>query len=174
MQLLRNTLLLLLLCAAAASAQVYKWVDEDGIVHYTDQPVPGAERIDIESRPTSRSAPRPRATTRRQDDAATEAPAQPFRYESISFASPTSEESLWNIGGILNVQLSLSPGLRSGDRVRIYFDGEPRMITGTGVVLEEVWRGTHNLQAEVLDASGALLIRSRPIQFHVHQTSVLN
>ena len=35
--------LALLLCAAGASAQMYKWTDAKGVVHFSDQPPP-AER----------------------------------------------------------------------------------------------------------------------------------
>lgn len=48
--------LLLALCALPllAGAQVYRWVDEQGKVHYTDKPPPEARAraTDIESRPT--------------------------------------------------------------------------------------------------------------------------
>src|ERR1700687_3592675 len=30
---------------AAGAAVVYKWTDADGVVHYSDQAVPGAERV---------------------------------------------------------------------------------------------------------------------------------
>src|ERR1700735_5782379 len=30
---------------AAQAVVVYKWVDADGVVHFSDQPVPGAEKI---------------------------------------------------------------------------------------------------------------------------------
>ena len=30
---------------AGQAAVVYKWTDADGVVHYSDQPVPGAEKI---------------------------------------------------------------------------------------------------------------------------------
>ena len=36
---------------ATHAAVVYKWVDADGVVHLSDQPVPGAERIVTESGP---------------------------------------------------------------------------------------------------------------------------
>ena len=43
-----------LLCVATVSASdIYKWVDEQGNVHYTDRPEgEDPERLDIESRPT--------------------------------------------------------------------------------------------------------------------------
>lgn len=166
---------LLLLCAGAVSAQVYKWVDADGVVHYTDQPVPGAERIDIKQNTVSTPAARSTRSAPRNAAAAESAePAKPFSYESISFGSPTSEQTLWNIGGTLNVSIRLSPALRRGDQVRLYFDGALSATAGLSTQLEEVWRGAHNLQAEVVDANGTLMIRSEPIRFYVQQTSVAN
>lgn len=160
----------------ASADEVYKWVDEDGVVHYSDQPVPGAEVIQIPD--SNRSRPtRPNTSVRRR--AATPEPEQPaasepFSYESLSFSSPSPEQTLWNIGGTLNVALNLTPALRAGDQVRLYFDGEPQTISGLRTELQEVWRGTHNLQAEVLDENGELMIRSDPIRFYVQQTSILN
>lgn len=172
---------LLVVTGAVAYGQethkIYKWVDEEGVVHYSDQPFKGAEVIEIEPRTASPSRPaRPTAPLNRPPRQQEEQSAanQPFAYESLSFSSPSAEETLWNIGGTLNVSLSLAPGLRSSDRVRLYFDGESQTINGTQTVLEEVWRGTHNLQAEVVDANGELMIRSEPIRFYVQQTSILN
>jgi hypothetical protein len=163
---------LLLLSWAVASGQVYRWVDEDGVVHYSDQPHPGAEEIELESAPTI-SMPQPRSTVRRRagpEDEDTGADA----YESLAVAQPAAEETLWNIEGVLNVALNLQPALQPGHQVRVYFDGTPQMVSGTQFQLEEVYRGEHNLQAEVLDENGNLLIRSEPIRFYVQQTSILN
>ncbi|MGH8496057.1 MAG: DUF4124 domain-containing protein [Gammaproteobacteria bacterium] len=50
---LRTTVLILLSAAATiAAADVYRWVDADGQVHYSDRPARNAERLDVESRPT--------------------------------------------------------------------------------------------------------------------------
>ena len=168
----------LLLFGVAASAQVYKWIDADGIVHYSDQPAPGAERIDLPSRPSTAvpAAQRQRTATAAPSAAtgsrsATQV-AAPFTYLSLSFSAPVAEETLWNIGGVLNVSISLQPALRSGDKLTLYFDGEAREIRTTSFQLEEVWRGEHNLQAEVVDADGKLMIRSEPMRFYVQQTSI--
>ncbi len=40
-----------LLCATAASAQLYRWVDKDGKVHYTDRPPPAAAGKSEQLRP---------------------------------------------------------------------------------------------------------------------------
>lgn len=177
MQRSRYLPLLLLLGTLSLSAQeVYKWVDENGVTHYSDQPVPGAERVRIETRPSTRAPARTPSRAPLAAPAGNQQPQsnQPFSYQSLSFAQPAAEQTLWNIGGTLTVRLNLQPGLRSGDQLRLYFDGEAQTLNGLQVQLEEVWRGTHNLQAEVVDANGELMIRSEPLRFYVQQTSVLN
>ena len=54
----------------------------------------------------------------------------------------------------------------------MYFDGEPTVVSGTSFQLEEVYRGVHNLQAEVVDQKGKLMIRSRPNRFYVQQNAI--
>lgn len=172
--------LVAIVSAGAVMAQAYRWVDEDGIVHYSDTPVEGAERIELSSDNSRRSRPQaPRATARTtqpqpgtRDTDEPSQPAAPFRYETLIISAPAAEQTLWNIEGVLSVNLDLRPGLRPGHQVRVYFDGDPRMVTSTSFQIEEVYRGSHNLQAEVLDETGRLMIRSLPNRFYVQQNSI--
>ena len=70
------------------------------------------------------------------------------------------------------MSLALSPGLQTGHRIRVYFDGQPRLVSGTSFQVDEVWRGVHNIQAEVIDSTGQLMIRSRTNRFYVQQSTV--
>jgi len=153
-------ILLALLVTAGALADAYTWIDEDGIVHYSDRPHPGATLIEL----GQSSAPRPRPTSRPAATDSDEEQSAPARagYESLEIASPSAEETLWNIEATLNVTLALTPALKPGHQVRVYFDGTPKMVGGTSFQLDEVYRGVHNLQAEVIDGTGKLIIRSRP------------
>jgi Domain of unknown function (DUF4124) len=168
--------LVLLLAASAALAQAYRWVDENGVVHYSDRPRPGAEEVELETAPAI-SVPRPRAATPSRpgtaDDDAKDRAAAPA-YQSLAVASPGAEETLWNIGGVLDVTLDLQPALQPGHQVRVYFDGTPRTVNGTQFQLEDVYRGVHNLQAEVVDQAGQLMIRSQPSRFYVQATTIVN
>ena len=165
-------LLGLLVMPFATAGEAYVWTDEDGVVHYSDRPVPGARRIELAEPNTSQSpAPRRRKIERAGDEQQAE-DAAPFRYESFAIVSPGPEDTLWNIEGVLNVSMSLNPPLQPGHRVRLYYDGSPQIVSGTSVQLQEVWRGVHNLQAEVLDETGKMMIRSRTNRFYVQQTSI--
>ncbi|MDH3362689.1 MAG: DUF4124 domain-containing protein [Gammaproteobacteria bacterium] len=166
-------ILLGLLVAGAALADAYKWTDEDGVVHYSDRPEPGSERVDLGGATRSRpQTARPGATSPSPGDEASDAVAKPFAYTSLEISAPAPEETLWNIEGILNVSLALSPALQPNHEVRVYFDGVARTVEGTNFQLQEVYRGVHNIQAEVLDETGKLMIRSLPNRFYVQQNTV--
>jgi hypothetical protein len=149
----------------------WKWTDADGVVHYSDVPVEGAEQVDISeyNRATGArlSHNRPTANT-----PAPESGSAAFSYESITITAPGAEETLWNIEGVLNVSVSLTPGLQNGHQVRAHFDGQPRMVSGTSFQIDEVYRGVHNIQVEIIDATGKLMIRSQPNRFYVQQNRV--
>ena len=156
-------------------AQAYRWVDEDGVVHYSDRPHEGAEEIILpqSTRPTRTVAalPRPRAVVDEAAESAGE-PEAPFNYEVVEVVAPAPEETLWNIEGVLNVSLRIQPGLRTGDRVRLYLDGQMRPAAGTNFQIQEVYRGVHNIQVEIVDSTGRLMGRSLPNRFYVQQTSI--
>ena len=163
-------ILLALFVGAAAVADTYMWTNDEGIVHYSDRPHPGAKRIIIDT-PNSSRALASRRTAAADDESTSEA-AGPFRYESFEVAMPGPEDTLWNIEGTLSVTLSLSPGLQTGHQVRVYFNGQASMVNSTSFTLDEVHRGVHNIQAEVLDATGRLMIRSSSNRFYVQQNRV--
>ena len=79
---------------------------------------------------------------------------------------------MWNIESVLNVTLDLQPALKRGHRVRVYFDGTPRLVGGLSFQIEEVFRGVHNVQAEILDETGRMMIRSIPNRFYVQQNVI--
>jgi hypothetical protein len=166
--------LLGLMVAAAATADVYRWVDEDGVVHFSDTPVDGAEQVDIAeaNRQTGARVFTPDSQAQGEQGQPEPEEQQPFQYESFTIASPKAEETLWNIEGVLNVSLALSPPLQSGHRIRVYLDGNPQMVNGMRFSINEVWRGVHNIQAEVLDQTGQMMIRTAPTRFYVQQNTV--
>lgn len=59
-KLLVATTLALVLAGPATASEIYKWVDENGTVHYVDRPTgsPTEERLDVASRRTNNAAVR--------------------------------------------------------------------------------------------------------------------
>lgn len=169
--------LTLLVAVAAGATDVYRWVDANGQVHYSDQWQPGAERIRIATEaPTPRTSPpaAPSAGAAGPGGGTTTKPKP--GYESLNIVRPAQEEVLWNIGGQLPVSVQVTPGLKAGDSLRLYLDGklQDTPAGATDAKLPEVYRGVHTLKAVVTSEAGAVLIESPTVKFVVRQTSILN
>lgn len=173
---MRIVLLLLgLIVAAVASADVYRWVDENGNVNYSDRPHEGAETVTLPSAQTFKA---PITRRRRPASASAETDAQTvFEYQLVEIVRPVQEEVVWNSGGKIDVAVRVAPELQSGHRLALFLDGErvdALTSDATEITLTEVLRGEHELRAEVRGGSGIKLIESRPVNFTVQQTSQLN
>lgn len=164
------TLLGILAASAVLAEDAWKWVDEEGVVHYSDVPVDGAEQVFLSeyNKKTGARISESTELTRREDE------PEEFDYDTLAFTSPSAEQTLWNIEGRLPVAIAISPNLMRGHRIRLYFDGTAQDIGGTSVTLENVYRGVHNLRAEVIDAQGRVVSVSDPVRFYVQQSSIGN
>ncbi len=160
----------IILVAPLLAQEVYRWVDDDGHLHYSDRPREGAETVEL-SKAQTFSAP-PVATSPAQPDA-----GERFKYDKISIARPDDEETIWNTGNQVDVSLTLSPRLRRGDKLMWYVDGQLQSnvsTRSTSATLSDIWRGTHQLVAEVQDINGNSLNRSSPVTFEYRMTSALS
>ncbi|HEX7080974.1 MAG TPA: DUF4124 domain-containing protein [Gammaproteobacteria bacterium] len=166
--------LIALASGAASAVPVWRWVDENGVTHYSDLPVPGAERIELTSAQTIRS--QARAAPSVAPPAAEQPRAQAQPYRRFNVITPSQQQTLWNIGGTLDVQLDLDPPLQAGHTLDVYLDGQRRNLSSTSPQLSvpEVFRGVHTLQAAIFDENGNEIVRSLAVTFMVQQTSILN
>ena len=162
-----------LLAASAVVADVaYRWVDENGVAHYSDRPRDGAELVELPAANTTSVRSYEQAPSEAAA-ASSDVGAAPVRYEAFTVAAPGAEETLWNIEGVLSVSLALKPGLKPGHMVRVYFDNrEPQVMRGMSFTIQEVHRGVHTIQAEVIDDTGTLIIRTKHNRFYVQQNTV--
>lgn len=156
-----------------ALGQVYRWVDKDGTVHYSDVPHPDAEELEL-SEPQTFDSGRPAAPRPAQQKPSGEEEARD--YALVQITRPMLDQTFWNVGGRVPVAVNLEPALQRGDSLRLYLDDQPVEdfpSTGTSHVLSEVWRGSHTLRAEVVNASGQVQAQSEMVVFHIRQTSVV-
>ncbi|MGH8495489.1 MAG: DUF4124 domain-containing protein [Gammaproteobacteria bacterium] len=156
----------------ALSATLYKWVDENGTIHFSDQPHPGAEAIEVEGAQTFDAPPVPAPRAAVENEAAGSEAA----YESLVIVSPRQGQTLWNTGGTVSVAISIVPRLRPGHEVQVFYDGnavEREPQASLTFNLPEVFRGTHTLRATVVDNAGTVLGESETVTFYVHQTSII-
>ena len=171
---MRKWLILLsaLLGSAASAAPAWTWVDEEGTRHYSDRPVPGAERVELIGAQGFGATGRGARAARAADAAGVPGAA----YQSIEVVSPAEQETLWNIGTNLPVQVRFEPALQTGHRYDLLYDGQRRNLnTATPrVTLPDVFRGEHTLQVVVIESAGMEVMRSPARVFFVQQTSTAN
>ena len=92
----------------------------------------------------------------------------------IAIVQPAHEETIHSNQGDLTVQVRQSGGEPDGS-VRLVLDGTalPHSYRSDVIELIGIDRGTHTLQAELLDAKGGQLAASEPVTFHMWHASRL-
>jgi Domain of unknown function (DUF4124) len=165
--------LLLLLLAASVQADVYKSVNEQGEVVYSDQPTPNAQRMKLPELPTYKAPPIPGFSSTPESKPAAASP-----YKSIKIVAPENDATIRDNQGVVRVEVALSPPLmtKAGHKIQFYLNGEPHGIpvATTSISFSNLDRGTYTLTTSVMDTEGAVLSSSDPVVFHLHRESVLN
>lgn len=155
----------------ALQAAIYKTVDKQGNVVYTDVPPEdggAAMNIDRGNTYTPAEAPADEAT---QFDAMVEVTG----YTELSITAPSHDQAVRENAGNLTVTVASAPALDPalGHQVQILLDGQKAATGGTRVSLTNIDRGTHSLTARIIDANGEVLISSAPVTFHMLRYSRL-
>src|SRR5437879_10194515 len=162
-----------LVCSLALAATVYKWVDEHGVVHYSDQPHPNAQQVSVQGAQTYKAGDMPAAPGAAPAPAAA---AQPVPYRGCAIAQPTDDQTFANVDS-LSITVRTDPALRPGDQIFLMLDGQPLnggVATGSQFTLTPLDRGTHTLQAVVRDSAGGLMCQTPGVTYNVHQPSILS
>jgi len=161
----------LVLTPALASTIVYRWVDEQGVVHFSDQPHPGAQKMRVEDAPTFSAPPVPSSSGARTSSEPGGPPPA-----SCSIASPTDQQMLMNAYSV-DGNIQMPPQVDPDDRVVLMLDGQ--VLTNAASLsgafhIPQVDRGAHTLAAQVQAADGQVICQTPQITFFVHQPSIRN
>lgn len=158
--------------AAQAATKLYKWVDAQGVTHWSDTPVEGAKKVDV---PPAQSYSAPAAAQSRPAPApapaAKAAPAEPENggYTRIAIVQPQPDEMFANVSSI-EIGAETDPPLEPVHDPWIVLDGK-RIANGTSVIVSPE-RGSHTVRFEIEDSKGKVIASSPPVTFHVQKTSI--
>jgi hypothetical protein len=163
---------LLTLGGMALAAVTYRWVDAQGVVHYSDQPHPGAEVIQLTGAQTYHGTS-PGASSAAASPAPPAPPAA-AGYQSCSISQPAAEASLYAPDAVA-VLVQVSPALRAGDQISVTADGavlQPLSADGLTYQVSQPERGTHSLSAQVRSSDGTVVCSSPAVTFYVQRPSI--
>ncbi|MDP8983501.1 MAG: DUF4124 domain-containing protein [Pseudomonadota bacterium] len=156
--------------AAAPAAVIYKWTDADGVVHYSDHPVPAAEKI-----VTSSSAANGGGDGGHAQAKAAPPPAPSAVDETAVFKieSPAKEQVFFG-DELVMVRLNVQPVLTPDQSLTWQLNGASLADQGgeTAFALPALPRGTYTLTATV-GTNTATPQRMDEVTFYVRQPSAL-
>ncbi len=167
-------LIVALLLAPLAGAQIYKTVDEQGNVSFSDiPPADGRQAEEIRLRETNSTPPPPvlvRPEPAADDSDGEEAEATNYQ---VAISEPANETSIPMGPGNFSVSARVEPALADGALLQLYIDGSPSGSpqSGTSWGLTNVFRGAHDLTVAVVDGDGNQLAQSDPVRVFVFRPS---
>jgi uncharacterized protein DUF4124 len=162
----------LLLCCVVMTvqAEVYRLVDKNGNVIFSDQPHPDAEKIEIETLPSYTPVAIPESVSEQQ-----EGEQEVPRYK-VTILTPSNDETIRNNSGLVNITAKVTPPLDQdrNDQLTIKLDGQTlgEPSTSPNFTLSEVERGTHTVQIVVVDKDKKFIKSSNKISFHLQRIAV--
>lgn len=157
---------------AAASQEIYRWVDKDGVVHFSDQPgAPNAELITVLEPNVSDAQEAESASAAAASRSEPQEPgAAP--YDSLSIVSPTPDQVFFGADAVVTATVELGGTLRPDHSVVFFLNGNRHEASGLSAEFANLARGSYFLRASILDQAGRPVISSQQISFHVRQPSI--
>jgi hypothetical protein len=159
----------------ASAQEIYRWVDKDGVVHFSDQPgsdnavlIKVIEPNSFENEDSGGDGSGAGAAT------ATEQPSTPDfpPYRGLFISSPAADQVFFGADAVVTATAELDGTLNPDHSVVFFLNGERRDSEGLSMEFANLARGTYFLRASVLDENGKPVISSSQTTFHVRQPSI--
>jgi len=155
---------LLILPGATVAAEIYKTIDENGNIVFSDQPAKEAEKIEVQEPYTFDSSimtNQPGRTGRKADTA--EAPAK-FTYSRLVITSPENDAAIRDNAGNFELSFTVEPPAPPEHTVQLMMDGKVHTtVTQSGTIrFENADRGTLVFQLRFIKKSSNEVIEKGP------------
>ncbi len=169
---MRALLMLLIVVAPWGLADVYKTVDKDGRIIYTDKPqTENAQKIELRELNTVPGVqPVPQSTP--IESLQTQPALASYKIDVIS---PRNDVIIPIGQRDLAIAIKIEPELQDGHLLVYFMDGELLEETASNnIIVKDVPRGTHTLAVEAIDANGQSLGTSAPVSVSIMRPVIKN
>jgi hypothetical protein len=154
-------------CASAWSATVYKWVDDNGVTHYSDQPNPKAQKLQISDAQTY-GAQAAAGTTPPQPAASAGPAAKPVCVIDTPGAGQVYLDTFSITGHLTLARV----GADSQTTLRMDGQDISGLLAPDGSFqLSQLDRGEHSLTLQVTNARGEVTCQGNAVNFSIRQPS---
>lgn len=167
--------LLLIPTLGLSQGQIYRHVDENGNVTFSDQPMPGGEEVEVAPVQTFKPLPGAKAIIERDTLEARRARAEheaartEAGYGAFAIISPEQDQALRSNSGDITVGIAIEPELKPKHYLVYMLDGTPlgERVKSTIQTFENLDRGTHSVQIALVDDAGEEISRTDTVTFHI-------
>lgn len=155
-----------------SAANIYKWTDKDGSIHFSDKPHKGARTVRL--KPVQTYNPKKVANLSDVTDLIYGQKPKAGKgkeakgYSNVEITQPKNDAPIRSNNGNVTFVVALEPGLEDGHQVAIYVDGAlAKKSASTAVTVQNIDRGTHKAIAVVMDSNDVELKSSGEVTFHL-------
>ena len=171
-----RTLLVLLgiFITAPAVAEIYKIVNPDGTVTFTDQrPGPNAKPVDLPPLSVVETDIDTSILDKQAETDSQEPTLRDLRrqFQDFRITQPQNEETFWGTGNAVTISWGASRAIPDTMSVVLYVDGQRQPAPAGGSATLTLDRGEHQAFAELRDPGGRLVTKSGTVTFFVKQYS---
>ena len=154
----------------SVSSKIYKWVDADGKVHYSDKPHVGAEAVEL--KPINKIKSITRGQRRASKIYASQDKPDKEKsggYQSITLISPSNEQAIRTNAAIVTLSAALVPPLLKGHKVEFRIDGQAVAPASQSLSAQSkpLKFGQHSATVVVKNRKGNVIKSSKASQFYV-------
>jgi hypothetical protein len=153
-------------CAVSAT-KVYKVVNPDGSISYSDQAQNNAEELSIEPVPTIPAYRSPLLPNTQNEESQSLA-----IYTRLSIDEPRPNAAFNSGNGDVSIRVSTDPNLKASHFFEFYLDGElVGQQESASLLLNNVDRGSHTISVVITNGSGNEFIKTTN-NFTIHRPSI--
>lgn len=158
--------------SGGGSGKLYRWVDKDKTVHYSDRPQPGADALEAKPAQTYSAPARAPSASAAPRSAGREAIGPATQRASCGITSPSPDQVFPNVQSVMISYRGPNDGT-----AQLQLGGTSSQVmtapAGQAFTIAPIARGTYTATVTITGESGAELCRTQTVTFHVRQPSLL-
>lgn len=157
-----------------AHGEIYKIVDDSGKVTFTDIPPNGSGASDKKVQLGEPNTQLPIAIPEKTlQSTGYEIPV--VKYQFVKIIQPSNNTTIPPGQLEVVIQASSQPSLQTGHLLRVLYDGQPVAPPAetTSVTIRDLYRGAHQVKAQIVDDKHRVLIESNAVTIHVKRPTKL-
>jgi len=158
----------LLIQSGSSYSQIYKSVDENGKITFSDQAEPGADTVNVKEPNTSQAIEVPAVVVALPEELAANT------YKSLRITHPGNDSVIANGLMAFTVSTSISPTLNDKHQLQLIVDGQNHSTSRDSFTINSIDRGEHVLQVAVIDANGNVLKTSPEVAIFAYRPSTVS